>query len=199
MVCALRWLEKNWSHAAPFLALFSLAFLFSFRGEMDTALFLIWLQTPVYLLHQTEEYILPGGFLAYFNRKVLGSDREDFPVGLGFSLWINVLIIYLAFPASAIVATHFGLWLGLWTAYFSILNAASHVGMFFRFGYNPGFAVSALLNIPVGVATIWYFAANGLASGAQHLVSLAIAIAVQGGMMVYGFLILKPRSRKQLS
>jgi Protein of unknown function with HXXEE motif len=196
MASAIAWLEKNGSHAAPFLAVFSIAFLFAFRGQMDTVIFLIWLQTPVYLLHQTEEYILPGGFLRFFNRNILGSDQEEFPAGLSLSLWINVLIIYIAFPGSAILAMQYGAWLGLWAAYFSILNAASHAVMFFRFGYNPGLVVSAVLNIPIGVLTVWYFVANGIASGGEHLISLLIAVAVQAGMMIYGFLILKPRSKK---
>ncbi len=187
------WLEDNWPQSTPFLAVFSVAILLAFRSKMEPALFLIWLQTPVYFLHQSEEYIFPGGFLAYFNTHVLGSDQPDFPLTKTTALWINVPVIFIGFPVSAILAMQFGVAVGLWTAYFSIINAASHVGMFFRNGYNPGFAVSLSLNIPVGGFALWYEVSNGLASMQAHIIGLAIALGVQGGLMVYGFLVLKPK------
>ncbi len=187
------WLEDNWPQSAPFLAVFSLALLLAFRPAMEPVVFLIWLQTPVYFLHQSEEYIFPGGFLAYFNAHVLGSNQPDFPLTKTAALWINVPVIFVGFPASAILAMNFGVAIGLWTAYFSIINAASHVGMFIRNGYNPGFAVSITLNIPVGLFTLWYVASNGLATVQAHLIGLAIALALQGGLMIYGFLVLKPK------
>ena len=187
------WMQENWPSAAPFLAVFSLVTLLAFRPYMDTAIFLIWLQTPVYFLHQSEEYIFPGGFLKYFNRQVLGSKQDAFPLTMAASLWINVPVVFVAFPATAILTMQFGVSIGLWTAYFSIINAASHVGMFFKNGYNPGFVVSVVLNIPVGAFALWYLASNGLTSMPAHMIALAIALAVQGGLMAYGFLELKPK------
>jgi len=187
------WMQDNWPSAAPFLAVFSLVILLAFRPYLDTAIFLIWLQTPIYLLHQSEEYIFPGGFLKYFNNEVLGSKQDAFPLTKPAAFWINVPVIFVAFPASAILAMHFGVSFGLWAAYFSIINAASHVGMFFKNGYNPGFVVSAVLNIPVGLFTIGFIMANDLASLQAHVIAVLIASGIQVGLMIYGFLVLKPR------
>ena len=109
------------------------------------------------------------------------------------SFWINMPIIFVAFPVSAILAGQFGLSAGIWTAYFSIINAASHVGMFLKHRYNPGFWVSLLINIPVGIYTIYYFASHQIIPVSAHITGLLIALAVQGSVMIYGFKVLKPR------
>jgi len=187
------WLKLNWPVATPFLAVYSLVVLLIYRAQLDFALFLIWLQIPVYFLHQFEEYIFPGGFLAYFNRNILMSDRDDFPLTINAAFWINVPVIFIAYPVSAILAAEFGVGVALWVAYFSIINAASHIVMYLQKGYNPGFYVSLVLNIPVGVLTLGYVVANDLASPLAHAAGLLVALVIQGGLMVYGFLILKPK------
>ena len=145
---------------------------FLFVLEIDFALFLIWIQLPVYWLHQFEEYVFPGGFLETFNKKVLGSNENEWPISKRAALWINIPIIFIAFPLSAILAGTVDISIGIWTAYFSILNAASHAGMFvIKWKYNPGFFISAFLNIPVGVFTVWYFYSNNVISTFGHLIS----------------------------
>ncbi|MDC3388301.1 HXXEE domain-containing protein [Flavobacteriaceae bacterium] len=83
--------------------------------------------------------------------------------------------------------------IGIWTAYFSLINAISHVGMFFKYKYNPGLIVSIFLNIPIGIYTIYYFESQNLISANAQLIGLAIGLLVQGAVMVYGFKVLKPK------
>ena len=189
----MKWLIKNWYKSTIFLAVYLTITLALFIMRQNYALFLIWIQTPVYFLHQFEEYVLPGGFMAFFNTKMLGSKNPDLPLDEKMSFWINGSIIFIAFPISAVLATLFDLPFGIWAAYFSVVNAASHVAMFFKHRYNPGFVVSFLVNIPVGVYTIWYFASNRIIPVSAHMIGLLIAIAVQGVVMFYGFKILKPQ------
>ncbi len=189
----MKWLYNNWSASTPFLAIYLLIFLVIFVLEENFALFLIWLQTVVYFFHQFEEYIVPGGFVAFFNTKALGSKKTDFPLDKKSSFWINIPIIYIAFPLSAILAGYFDISLGVWTAYFSIINALSHVGMFFKYRYNPGLVVSVLLNIPIGIYTLHYLSTNNIISLQTNLIGLAIGVFVQIMVMTYGFLVLKPK------
>jgi hypothetical protein len=189
----MKWIIKNWPIATPFLALYTTVLLFLFVFRQDFPLFLIWIQTPVYFLHQFEEYILPGGFVSFFNKKMLGSDKDEYPLDKTSSFWINVPIIFMAFPLSAILAGQFGLSIGVWTVYFSIINSVSHVGIFFRDRYNPGFWVSLLVNIPVGVFTIVYFISNQILPLEAHIVGGLIGLTIQGVIMLYGFKVLKPR------
>lgn len=187
----MNWLEENWTKSTLFLALFLSIVLVLFVRNRDFALFLIWIQTPVYFLHQFEEYIYPGGFMAFFNTKALGSSKKNYPLTKKESFWINIPIIFIGFPLSAILAGQIDISIGIWTAYFSIINALSHVGLFFRNGYNPGFAVSLLLNIPVGIYTIYYFAAHQLISLNSHIIGFVIALFIQAIVMIYGLKILK--------
>ena len=189
----MKWLEENWTKSTFFLALYLTIILVLFVSDKDFALFLIWIQTPVYFLHQFEEYIYPGGFIEFFNTKALGSKKKDFPLTKKESFWINIPIIFIGFPLSAILAGQIDISIGIWTAYFSIINALSHLGIFFRYRYNPGFIVSLFLNIPVGLYTIYYFASHHLISLNMHIVGLVIAICIQGILMIYGLKFLKTK------
>ena len=189
----MKWLLDNWYKSTIFLAVYTLIFLLLFTVESDFPIFLIWIQFVVYLLHQFEEYILPGGFVEFFNKKILGSQKNDYPLDKYASFWINIPIILIGFPASAILAGTIDISFGIWTAYFSVINAISHVGMFFKHKYNPGFFVSLFLNIPVGIYTIYYFANHNLISTKAQVIGLTIGLLVQFIVMVYGFKVLKPK------
>lgn len=190
----MNWLYNNWyKFTAPLALLISIP-LFTKTYHEDFPLFLIWLQTVVYLIHQFEEYILPGGFVKFFNHNLLDSQYDDQPLNKVASFWINIPIIFVAFPISAYLAGAIDLSFGVWTAYFSIINAASHVGMSFKYKYNPGLVVSALLNIPFGIYTLYYFTTNQLVSTQVHLFGLLIGLAIQASLMIYGFKILKKRA-----
>ena len=191
------WLVEHWPKATPFLAIYTVILLYLYLFEENRLLFLLWLQTPVYWLHQFEEYIFPGGFASFFNRNLLGSPQNDWPLTKITSFWINIPIIFVAFPLSALLAGTLGLGWGIWTAYFSILNAVSHVGMFFRLGYNPGFVVSLFLNIPIGGYTLFTFFNDGVLSSSEHISGAVLALLVQGGLMVWGLVFLRRRVKQE--
>ncbi|MCP5097414.1 MAG: HXXEE domain-containing protein [Chloroflexi bacterium] len=191
------WLVEHWPKATIFLAIYTFVLLYLYLFEENQFLFLLWVQTPVYWLHQFEEYVYPGGFATFFNQKLLGSGKNEWPVTKTFSFWINIPIIFVAFPLSTILAGSYGFEWGIWIAYFSILNALSHVGMFFRFGYNPGFVVSLLLNIPIGVYTLYTFFSDDVLTTAAHIMGVVIAFLIQGGLMIWGLVVLKGRVQQQ--
>lgn len=187
------WLVDNWYKSTLVIAL-PLLLLISYLYFNDNfSLFLIWLQTVVYLIHQFEEYVFPGGFVEFFNKNALGSKEKEFPLDKIASFWINIPIIFIAFPLSAILASYYDISFGVWTVYFSIINALSHVGMFFQFRYNPGFIVSLFLNIPVGIFTLYFLHSSHLISLKVSLVSFGVGLLLQGSLMIYGFLYLKPK------
>jgi hypothetical protein len=76
----MKWLYENWMKATIFLAVYSFILLWLYVKEQNYALFLIWLQTPIYWTHEFEEYVYPGGFLDFFNRNMMGSIRGDKPL-----------------------------------------------------------------------------------------------------------------------
>ncbi len=195
----MKWLYDNWMKATPFLAFYSFILVFLYVKDVNYALYLIWIQTIIYWVHEFEEYIFPSGFLDYFNQRAMGSKRGDYPLTKVCSFWINIPLIYIAMPASAVLAHFFGLGWGLWTAYFSALNALSHVGMavIFKDKYNPGLVASVFLNIPVGIYTAYYFISNNLVSAEVNIISLIVGILAQASMMVFGFGYLKPKLKRE--
>lgn len=195
----MKWLYENWMKATPFLALYTFILLWLFVKDTNYALFLVWLQCSVYWAHEFEEYVCPGGFLDFFNRHPLRSTRSDYPLTKQGTFWINIPLMYVLLPLSCILSTCYGVAWGLWTAYYSVLNASAHVVMFFIYGrkYNPGLVVSVLLNIPVGVYTVWYFLSNNLVSAEVNIISIIVGIIAQASMMIYGFAYLVPKEKRE--
>ena len=195
----MKWLFDNWMKATPFLAFYSFILVFLYVRDVNYPLYLIWLQGIIYWVHEFEEYIFPAGFLDFFNRNMMKSDRGDYPLTTTGSFWINIPLVYIAMPFSALLAHFFGLEWGLWTAYFSFLNAFAHIVMFFKFGrkYNPGLVVSAILNIPVGAYMVWYFLSHNLVSTQANIISIIVGILAQASMMIYGFGYLVPKMKKE--
>lgn len=189
----MKWFKENWPKATIFLAVYITLLLVLFVREENYALYLIWLQTPIYFLHQFEEYVFPGGFLKFFNRKMLKSPQDEFPLDKTATFYINVPIIFVALPVSALLATKVNFTLGVWTAAFSAVNAFSHIIMAIRFKYNPGLVVSVFVNIPIGIYTLYYLYSHEIVSLGSIIVACVIGIFIQAAITFYGFKILKPK------
>lgn len=191
------WLYQNWWKSTLFLAIYLFLFLNIYLKDSNYPVYLIWIQFVVYLIHQFEEYVFPGGFVSFFNLKILKSKDGDFPLNNKASFWINIPIIFVAYPISAILADTLNLSIGLWTVYFSVINALSHVGMFFKVKYNPGLLASIVLNIPVGLYTIYFFCTESPLSGYSHLIGFGIGAVLQLIVMGFGFFYLKPKIKNK--
>ena len=191
----MKWLYDHWMKATPFLAFY--CFILISLYVKDKSLYLIWLQTIIYWIHEFEEYILPGGFLDFFNKHMMGSSGGEFPLSKIGSFWINIPLVYISMPFAAVLSHYYGYEYGLWTCYFSILNAFSHVVMFFIFGfkYNPGLIASVCLNIPFGIYSI--SKVGPLLSMKANILSIVFGIIAQISMMIYGFGFLKPLVKKK--
>ncbi len=112
------WLKKDWAKVGVILSLFLLVFLYVFVRPVDFVVFVLLLQMPLYMLHQTEEYIFPGGFGKYFNTEIFGLETEDEPVDENFIFFINVILIWIVLPLCGLLST-IDVRFGLWIPYFS--------------------------------------------------------------------------------
>ncbi|MGH3051047.1 MAG: HXXEE domain-containing protein, partial [Gaiellaceae bacterium] len=103
------------------------------------------LALPILVSHQTEEWVWPGDFLPFCNRRLLGSDRPTWPLTERDGFHVNVTVGWGTATAAGL------LWrrtpvlaaavLGLEAA-----NAAMHATMALRARrYNPGVVTGALL------------------------------------------------------
>lgn len=189
------YLYSHWAESTLILAIGITAVLLSFLPSTPWFLFLIWLQFPVYLIHEFEEHVFPGKFRQFINREVFHSQNDNAPLTPAAVFWINILAIWILFPLAAILAQNVSPEFGLLLPIFGLFNASLHIIMFIvKRKYNPGFAVSLLLNYPTGIYTLYVLKENGL------LLSTPLALAIVVTVAAHALIILTVlRARRQVS
>ena len=170
------WLSRNWVIGAGFMAVALLLTAPLVSGAGRGAL-LIFLASPLYMLHQMEEHT-GDRFRTYVNRVVFGGVEA---LTVSDVLWINLPGVWGINLVAVYVAWLAGAAWGLAAAYLILVNGIAHLGMAARFrSYNPGLGTGALLFIPFGVAVALLVPA----SPGQHALALAIAVAVHAAIIV---------------
>lgn len=128
----------------------------------------------VYMMHQIEEHLWPGGFRQYANAHIFHSGRDDWPVGAGGVALVNIGVVWLPIALAALFPGPLR-WVGLGWIGGTLVNAVIHVATSIRFrGYNPGVATSVLLFLPYTVIAFYLLFSRGALSATQ--VALAILI-----------------------
>ena len=158
-----KWLKKEWAKVGVILSIFLSVFLFVFVRKFDFVVFILLFQTPLYMLHQTEEYIFPGEFGKFFNTKIFNLETEDKPVDENFIFYVNVILIWIVLPVFGLLST-IDYQYGLWIPYFSFFAGIAHVALALKAKklYNPGMIVSLFINIPVGLWSILHLINAGV-------------------------------------
>ena len=151
------WLYENWAKFCLILSIIVTIIIFLFVKTNNIFLFLIWIQIPIYLLHQFEEHEWPGGFKKFFNKEIFNVEDREYPLNDKYIFWINIPIIWFLMPLFASFS-YFNLFWGLWIPYFTLFNSLTHVfAAIIKRKYNPGLFISLLLGIPVSIYTLWIF------------------------------------------
>jgi hypothetical protein len=175
-----RWLVREWQWPAAtlFAGLFLLAILPVFAAATGIAVALVFVQLPIYMLHQWEEHA-GDRFRLYVNR-IIGGGRPVLTPGATFwinslGVWaVNLVAVYLAWliaPSAGVVA-----------GYLSLINAAAHiVQAIARREYNPGLVTAIILFLPAGGWCVWEV---GSSVGA-HALGLGAALAVHAVIITY--------------
>jgi hypothetical protein len=182
-----RWLKKEWAKVGVILAIYLFVMLIVFVRKVDFVVFVLLLQTPIYMLHQTEEYIFPGGFGKFFNTKIFNLETEDEPLDENFIFYVNVILIWIVLPVFGLLSTlNYGF--GLWLPYFSFFAGIAHValGIKARKLYNPGLMVSLFINIPVGLWSIIYLLEQGIIENIFLNIHFVVGLAVNAILPVMG-------------
>lgn len=187
-----RWLKKEWAKVGVILSIYWFVMLFVFVRRYDFVIFVFLLQTPLYMLHQTEEYIFPGGFGKFFNTKIFNLVTEDQPLDENFIFYVNVILIWIILPFCGILSMlnyNFGLWL----PYFSFFAGVAHVALALKARklYNPGLMVSLFINIPIGLWSIRYILGQGLIENVFLNIHFVIGLAVNAILPVMGTILFR--------
>ena len=191
-----QWFKRDWAKAGLLIAFFLFVFLFILVKEADFVLFLLLLQTPLYMLHEAEEYIFPGGFGRFFNMEIMKFETEDKPLDENFIFWVNIILIWLILPVFGLLASQ-NYQYGLWLPYFSFFAGVSHIGLGIkaRKRYNPGLLVSLILNIPIGAWSVLYLVEQGLLPNIILNIHFLIGLGLNLILPVLGLLVYKKHVR----
>ncbi len=171
----LKLVSADWQKALPVLIVIGIVVwfvLFQNTPTTEQALFAALL--IIYMIHQIEEHLWPGGFRQFANAHVFKSGDDDWPVSEGGVALVNVGYVWLPILLAALFPGPLR-WLGLAFVAMTLINALTHIGASVRFRiYNPGLITSVVLFLPF---TIWMLAREvsaGMLTGWQ-VVALLIA------------------------
>ena len=178
---AFNWYRNNWYYVGGIIFV-ALAIAMSLFGEhIDPVRRIMVVGFMGLLIHQFEEYVLPGGFPMVWNIVQSGErERYDrYPMNKNTSFVCNVCIMYPLYIAG-IIFSDCHVW-GLMLMFFSIGQVVIH-GIIFnvkmRRLYNPGVATMLFILIPVGICYIWYVAAHFSLAWWHYVAALVLLMPV---------------------
>ncbi|MEI7963397.1 MAG: HXXEE domain-containing protein, partial [Verrucomicrobiota bacterium] len=153
-----------------------------FTRFWDLPLILVYLQLPVYMLHQLEEHD-DDRFRRFINH-LIGGGRDVLSKGAVFvinvpGVWgVNLLSILLAFSVY--------LGFGLIGVYLTLVNGLVHVAQAIRLrSYNPGLVSALVLFIPVGGFALAYVIRTESVTVGYHLLGLGSAILIHVAIIAW--------------
>jgi hypothetical protein len=149
----------------------------------DDVRWALWTAPAALLWHQTEEWFWPGGFLPWFNRQVIGSSEDEFPITRRGGLVINVGLGWGLTAAAARGGMRTPA-LGASALAVNVANGAMHVALATRARrWNPGAATSATLFLPLGVAGLVAIARDE--RGGVRPVAIGLAVGAASGAATF--------------
>lgn len=173
-------LRDDWVYGGFLAALMLLALTPVLASGWSLALMLIWLQLPIYMVHQYEEH--DGDRFRLFINAKIGGGREVLSrfgvvvINIGGVWGVDAVAFGLA------ARVHVGL--GLIAVYLSLINGVSHCLMAIGMRcYNPGLVTSISLFLPLGIATLWMMTNAGELTPTDHMIGLTTALLVHVGIV----------------
>lgn len=176
---ALDWLVGRWQW--PYAALFTAGFLAVLAplvfGYAGVALGCIYLQLPIYMLHQYEEHA--GDRFRKWVNELVGHGRDVLtPIA---TFWINSLLVWLLDLVALYLACFVDLSLGLIAIYLPMVNAFGHlVPALIKRQYNPGLMTSVVVFLPIGLLSTYIVSRAAGCDVSDHLLAFGVAITVHG-------------------
>lgn len=174
-------LRNYWQFISWGLLTILIAYLFLGTGQQLPSLQKIMIyQFMALLVHQSEEYIFPGGAGLVINR---GTYREEinfkrYPGNTQSALLVN-LSAYVPFIIGIICYRQ--IWLGIALAFFNLMQFPGHVismNKALKTWYNPGMATTIFILTPLSLFYLIEIYQLGFASGLNYLLGLVAFIII---------------------
>lgn len=165
--------RRHWYHAGGVLFV-AFAYFMGFWGHYFTHIQVVLIYSYMaMLLHQFEEYALPGGFPAIANIALMGEREapDRYPLNANQVLISNVFLTYPFY----IIPVFFPdlIWLGLIQIGQGLAQAPFHgvvMNVKLKWPYNPGMLSCVLVQLPLGLYYIWFVHAQHLATSADDVI-----------------------------
>lgn len=185
-------LYRHWVYGGFLAGILLLVLTPVLAAQWTLAMLAVFLQLPVYMIHQYEEH--DANRFADFVNTVIGGGREVLPAPAVFvinipGVWgVNALSIWLAATLS--------LGYGLIGVYLTLVNAIVHIAQAIRMRrYNPGLVTAIVLFVPLAVWSLFTIHGTGDATLFHHLLGLGLAVLLHALIVAY---VLSRHGRAQL-
>lgn len=143
--------------------------------NMEKYNFLFWILPISVLLHITEEFLFPGGFMILYRNYKPEIAKSITP---RFLIIINILLFAICFNPIMLGFTFEGVvW---WLSIVSILivNSYFHIkGLIVYKRYSPGVITSIFIYIPFAIYGYWYFLSTNKVTWMTAILTFLVGIA----------------------
>ena len=191
------WFRENWQKVGVIVAIFLTIYLVVLVLPQSTVLFALLMYTPLYMLHEADEYVFPGGFAQFMNKEIYKTDPETGLLDTTAVFWIN-MAVWIALPLYSLWAVA-DLTQAAWMPYFVIFQAVVHLilGIVGKRFLNPGMVSAWLVHVPWGIWTIWLLVQAGVITNPYWNEYLLNGVLINVALLFVGFFLLLRYRRRQ--
>lgn len=191
------WFRENWQKVGVIVAIFLTIYLVVLVLPQSTVLFALLMYTPLYMLHEADEYVFPGGFAQFMNKEIYKTDPETGLLDTTAVFWIN-MAVWIALPLYSLWAVA-DLTQAAWMPYFIIFQAVVHLilGVVGKRFLNPGMVSAWLVHVPWGIWTIWLLVRAGVITNPYWNDYLLNGLLINVALLFVGLFLLVRYRRRQ--
>lgn len=175
------WLLRQWPYAGFLAGILLLSLLPLWASETGLVLALVYLQLPLYMLHQLEEHA-GDRFRRFVNDRMAGGRDALTPRA---TLVINVVGVWVVDLIALYLSFFVNPGFGLIAVYLSVVNAIVHLAAAVALrAYNPGLWTAILLFLPLGVWSLYVLTSAGAGIG-EHALGLIVAVTLHAMIVAH--------------
>jgi hypothetical protein len=120
---------------------------------------LFWILPISVVLHITEEFLFPGGFMSWWKKYEPAKAKS---ITSRYLIIINVLLVAISFNPVLSGLTSRGIIWWLSVASILVVNSYFHIkAVILSKRYSPGVITSILIYMPLGIYGYWFFLSTG--------------------------------------
>ena len=195
----MKFYRLHWYHVGGVLFV-ALAYFMGFWGDHFSRIQVILMYSfMAMLLHQFEEYAMPGGLPGLANVLLMDEKQapDRYPLNANQVLISNVFLTYPFYVIPILFPQV--IWLGVMQIGQGLIQLPLHgvvMNVKLKSPYNPGMLSCVLLQLPIGIYYIWYVHAHHLATTTDYVLGAIAAVLSLFVLWLGPILIFRSRQSK---